>query len=71
MPKVKKLPSRSEFLRRDINVVDNCGICHEDFGATHKPARVNNSKCTHIFGAGCLRKWIRSNNVQANTCPLC
>jgi hypothetical protein len=71
MPRVKKLPTRAEFLRKDVNVVEDCAICHEAFSSTHQPARITNSKCTHIFGARCIRKWSNSNNEQANTCPLC
>jgi hypothetical protein len=71
MPKVKKLPTRSEFLRKNIKVADNCGICHESFSATHKPALMTSSECNHIFGVVCLRKWSKSDNDHANARPLC
>jgi hypothetical protein len=71
MPRVKKLPTRAEFFR-NVKVVDNCAICHDGFSATHKPTRTGpTSKCSHIFGDKCLRKWSKSGNEQANTCPLC
>ncbi|KAF2443488.1 hypothetical protein P171DRAFT_486220 [Karstenula rhodostoma CBS 690.94] len=67
------LPTRDHFLAHQISVIQNCSICQDDFDTDkHAPARLcGPNSCHHVFGASCLRKWLKSDMLGANKCPLC
>ena len=50
-----------------------CHICQEPFLTGTNPERPATLPCGHIFGDGCIVKWISplSSNGVRNSCPLC
>jgi hypothetical protein len=46
----------------------SCPICQEPYLDGERPVQIRNtSRCDHVFGLTCLRKWLEMNN----TCPMC
>jgi hypothetical protein len=69
-----RLPTRREFFDRNNNnivILEQCGICHEPFDATHQAAHVRSLKCQHVFAYECLQQWAESDQHNSNTCPQC
>ncbi|KAF1956935.1 hypothetical protein CC80DRAFT_547648 [Byssothecium circinans] len=50
-----------------------CPICQGIYSASHPPVVIIELQgCRgHVFGYGCLRKWIASGRKSGNKCPLC
>ena len=66
-----KLQSREEFTVNGIER-DTCNICHEPFHADHLPVRIESAdSCNHVFGEGCLKDWLPSDQSDANKFPKC
>ena len=57
-----------EFLSHHLHPAETCIICTEPFGTTHHPVSL---PCQHIFGAKCIRKWLRKGKGNAGVCPTC
>lgn len=67
MPASLNPPLKEDFLNT-LNTTECCDLCFEPFDETHTPSRTT---CGHTFGTTCLRKWVDSDNGQANACPKC
>lgn len=68
----RDLPLRDDFIANNIIVIDTCNICLEPFNTEHLPARLSGTNsCYHVFGSTCLKKWLTSENDNANKCPTC
>lgn len=67
------LPTKEQFLANQISVIQDCGICQQNFDTSeHAPARLcGPDSCHHVFGASCLTKWLESDMPCANKCPMC
>ena len=50
-----------------------CHICHEPFLSGSHPERPVTLPCGHIFGEGCILKWVSPlpDHRGKNSCPLC
>lgn len=57
-----------KFLNTQLHPADRCSICTEHFSATHQPVAL---PCKHIFGHGCIRKWLKGGQGNTNACPTC
>lgn len=44
-----------------------CPICLRKYTSSHRPMRIEHSKCSHIFGKSCILRWLR----DSNSCPMC
>ncbi|KAF1923188.1 uncharacterized protein M421DRAFT_75846 [Didymella exigua CBS 183.55] len=56
------------FVKTQLRPVDECVICSEPFSATHQPVVLD---CKHIFGHGCIRRWIEDGRGNNASCPVC
>ena len=56
-----------------LHNIAQCHICNERFLSGKHPERPVTLRCGHIFGEGCILKWISpsSNTRGKNSCPLC
>ena len=70
-PRNTNLPSRRNFLRDNLVVHDKCAICTEPFDTEHQAASIKTTNCQHTFGIECLTQWIKSDQDNHNTCPIC
>ncbi|KAH7066731.1 hypothetical protein BKA63DRAFT_582965 [Paraphoma chrysanthemicola] len=57
-----------DFINTQLHPVDNCMICSDSFSAEHQPVAL---PCQHIFGHGCIKKWLRTGRGNNNACPHC
>jgi len=67
MSHTRNVLTKQDFLN-NLETFEHCDICYEAFDEVHVPTR---TKCNHLFGASCLKKWFDSNEEQSNTCPKC
>jgi len=67
MSNMHNLPTKDDFLN-NLETFEHCDICQEAFDEVHVPTR---TKCNHLFGATCLKKWIDSDEDQSHACPMC
>lgn len=60
-------------LSTELQSTAECHICHEPFISGNNPERPIALPCGHIFGEGCILKWVSplSKNGIKNNCPLC
>ena len=56
-----------------LHNIAQCHICNERFLSGKHPERPVTLRCGHIFGEGCILKWISplSDTRGKNSCPLC
>ena len=56
-----------------LHSIAKCHICDERFLSGKHPERPVTLRCGHIFGEGCILKWISplSDIRGKNSCPLC
>ena len=56
-----------------LHNIAQCHICSERFLSGKHPERPVTLRCGHIFGEGCILKWISplSDTRGKNSCPLC
>ncbi|KAH7080985.1 hypothetical protein FB567DRAFT_606418 [Paraphoma chrysanthemicola] len=57
-----------DFINTQLHPVDSCMICSDSFSAEHQPVAL---PCHHIFGYGCIKRWLRTGRGNNNACPHC
>ncbi|KAL6707489.1 hypothetical protein ACN47E_004059 [Coniothyrium glycines] len=57
-----------EFLKTQLHPAEICAICTEPFSSDHQPVAL---PCKHIFGYGCIRKWLKNGRGNTSACPTC
>ena len=57
----------------ELQSTAECHICQESFLSGDYPERPVTILCDHIFGEGCILKWLSplSRDGVKNSCPLC
>ena len=57
----------------ELRSIRECHVCHEPFLSGSRPERPVTLPCDHIFGEGCILKWVSPlpDNRGKNSCPLC
>lgn len=57
----------------ELQSTAECHICHEPFLSGNHPERRVTLPCSHIFGEGCILKWVSLllENAGQNSCPMC
>ena len=57
----------------DLQNTTECHICSDPFLTGRHPERPVLLRCGHVFGEGCILKWMSplSRNGCQNSCPLC
>uniref|UniRef100_A0A0N5BAR3 RING-type domain-containing protein n=1 Tax=Strongyloides papillosus TaxID=174720 RepID=A0A0N5BAR3_STREA len=49
-----------------------CSICSEAYTASGTEHAICSTKCGHLFGKSCLKKWASEKNVEGKfMCPVC
>ncbi|KAL6705738.1 hypothetical protein ACN47E_006375 [Coniothyrium glycines] len=64
---------RTSFLKNNLDILTRCSICLEGFDAEqHAPTRLTGAEsCHHVFGLGCITRWVGSGEGNSDKCPIC
>ncbi|KAH8728021.1 hypothetical protein GQ44DRAFT_737747 [Phaeosphaeriaceae sp. PMI808] len=65
---VRTLTTMEQFINTQLHPAETCLICTEAFNIDHQPVTL---PCYHIFGHLCIKRWLRTNQANSNTCPSC
>jgi DNA repair exonuclease SbcCD nuclease subunit len=69
LPRHVRLETAADPIKKDEpSDLENCPICFEPF-STSNNHKIVSLKCGHLFGRGCVDKWLALNTSRA--CPEC
>uniref|UniRef100_A0A2A4JTE8 RING-type E3 ubiquitin transferase n=1 Tax=Heliothis virescens TaxID=7102 RepID=A0A2A4JTE8_HELVI len=68
--KLRKVNSPPKKLDPDEETGETCPICLESWGNSGEH-RLVALKCGHLFGSGCVERWLKAQLAKDRSCPTC